>query len=96
MRRTQASRDKRQAPSTLLRYRTRNTPHGVTKKTARKLADHLGLNETDLLHKLLAEAAARELPQYEPDDGPLSEADWREIRRRAPTQGGPLAGSLLD
>lgn len=96
MRRMEANREKRQAPSTLLRYRTRNTPNGVTKKTARKLADHFGLNETELLHKLLAEAAARELPQYEPDDGPLTEADWREIRRRAPAQVGALAGSLLD
>lgn len=84
------------AESTLLRYRERNTPNGVTKSTAQKLAEHFGLTETDLLHRLLAQAAARELPQYAADDGALSDEAWRAVTRRAPRQLGPSRGSLLD
>jgi hypothetical protein len=84
------------AESTLLRYRDRNTRNGVTKATAQKLAELLGLTETDLLHRLLAQAAARELPQYEADDGPLSDAAWRALRKHAPREMGQSLGSLLD
>lgn len=91
-----AKRASQRAESTLLRYRTRNTPYGVTKSTAQQLAQYLGLTETDLLHRLLAQAAARELPQYEPDEGPLSDEAWRAVTKRAPRQLGPSRGSLLD
>jgi hypothetical protein len=84
------------APSTLLRYRTRDTRNGITKETALRLAEHYGVNETQLLHQLLADAAARELPQYEPDDGPLSEAARKAIQQHRPKKLGALRGSLLE
>jgi hypothetical protein len=84
------------APSTLLRYRTKDTSNGVTKETALRLAEHYGVNETQLLHQLLAEAATRELPQYEPDDGPLSAEAWKAVERRAPKKRGRVLASLID
>lgn len=83
------------APSTLLRYRAKDTRNGITKATALRLAEHYGVNETQLLHQLLAEAAARELPQYEPDDGPLSDAAWKAVRKHRPRKPGKLQGSLI-
>jgi hypothetical protein len=58
--------------SLLLRLRDRNTPNGVTRKTLARLARTLGVSETDAIHKALAESARTNLPQYEPDDGPLT------------------------
>lgn len=62
----------------LLRLRDRDTQNGVTRETLSRLADCMGLSETDLIHKALADYARTNLPQYEPDDGPLT---TRQIRR---------------
>ena len=53
------------------RYRPSDTPTGVTRETARRLGQKLGVDETQVIHMALRELAVRVLPQYERDDGPL-------------------------
>lgn len=69
------------------RYRVTDTRTGVTRETARRLAEHLGVDETQVIHLALRDMAARLLPQYEPDDGPLTAEQTRQVRKQAP-QGG--------
>ncbi len=66
------------------RYRTVDSPTGVTRETAKRLAEHLGVDETQAIHRALRELAARVLPQYERDDGPISAAQIRQIKKRVP------------
>jgi hypothetical protein len=81
----------------LLRYREKDTKNGVTKHTALQAAEALGISETQLVHLALAQFVARELPQYERDDGPLSKEALAAIARRVPQDGhGPVLSSLLD
>jgi len=79
------------------RYRPADSAAGVTRETAKRLADHLGVDETQLIHRALRELAVRELPQYDADDGPLTAAQVRHIRKRVP-QGGKrsVRSSLFD
>ncbi len=66
------------------RYRTIDSATGVTRETARRLAERLGVDETQAIHHALHELAVKLLPQYEADDGPLTAAQVRQIRRRVP------------
>jgi len=66
------------------RYRTIDSPSGVTRKTAKRLAQHLGVDETQAIHLALHELAAKVLPQYERDEGPLSAMQMRQIKKRLP------------
>jgi hypothetical protein len=66
------------------RYRTVDSAAGVTRKTAKRLAKHLGVDETQAIHRALRELAVKVLPQYEKDEGPLSPAQLRQIRKRVP------------
>jgi hypothetical protein len=66
------------------RYRTVDSPSGVTRKTAKRLAEHLGVDETQAIHLALHELVAKVLPQYERDEGPLSGAQMRQIKKRVP------------
>jgi hypothetical protein len=66
----------------LLHYRAKDTPNGITRNTVLLVADSLGLTETQLVHQALAQFVARALPQYEPENGPLSERAIAAIRRR--------------
>ncbi len=81
--------------SILFRYRGKNSSHGVTKRTARKLASVLGLSETQVIHEALAKFAMEHLPAYEPDDGPLSEDVMRAIRKAEPKKRGKVVSSLF-
>jgi hypothetical protein len=79
------------------RYRPVDSATGVTRKTAKRLAEHLGVDETQVIHRALRELAVRVLPQYEPDDGPLSAAQVRQIRKRVPQRTKrSIRSSLLD
>jgi hypothetical protein len=64
------------------RYRSEDSATGVTRKTAQKLAEYLGVDETQAIHQALRELAVRVLPQYEQDDGPLRANQFRQIRKR--------------
>jgi hypothetical protein len=71
-------------PGILLRYREVDSAYGVSRRTAKKLADTLGLSETQVIHVALAQFARQNLPQYEPDDGPLTQDQVEELRRLQP------------
>jgi hypothetical protein len=75
---------KNQSAGILLRYRDSDTPYGVSRKTASKLAKALGLSETQVIHVALAQLARQALPRYERDDGPLTERQARAIRKLVP------------
>ena len=66
------------------RYRPLDSTTGVTRNTAKRLAEHLGVDETQVIHLALHEMAVKLLPQYEADDTPLTAAQIRQIKRRAP------------
>jgi hypothetical protein len=66
------------------RYRSTDSVTGVTRETAKKLAARLGVDETQAIHHALHELAVKLLPQYEADDGPLTAAQVRQIKKRAP------------
>jgi hypothetical protein len=68
----------------VFRYRSVDSPSGVTRQTARRLAETMGLNETQAIHYALRALAVRVLPQYERDDGPLAPAQVRRIKKRVP------------
>lgn len=66
------------------RYRTVDSASGVTRKTVKRLAEYLGVDETQAIHQALHELAAKLLPQYEQDEGPLSASQVRQIKKRVP------------
>ena len=74
------------APSNQIpfRYRLTDSSAGVTRETARRLAERLGVDETQVIHRALHELAVKLLPQYEADDGPLTASQRRQIKDRVP------------
>ncbi len=68
----------------LLRYRDRDTPYGVTRKTTARLARTLGLSETQVVHIALANLARQTLPRYEADNGPLTKEQLEAIDKLVP------------
>lgn len=79
------------------RYRAVDSTTGVTRETAKRLASHLGVDETQAIHYALHELALRVLPQYEADDGALTATQIKKIKKRVP-QGTKrsVKSSLLD
>ena len=69
------------------RYRPADSTTGVTRDTAKRLAERLGVDETQAIHLALHDMAVKLLPQYEADEGPLTVAQLRQIKKRVP-QGG--------
>lgn len=70
----------------LVSFRSKDGLLGVTRGTVRKLAAELNLKETQVVHFALRRLADSVLPAYEPDDGPLSDAQLAAIRRLAGRQ----------
>ena len=66
------------------RYRSVDSATSITRETAKRLADRLGVDETRMIHLALRAMAVKMLPQYETDDGPLTTGQMRQIRKRAP------------
>lgn len=66
------------------RYRPVDSTTGVTRDTAKRLAERLGVDETQAIHLALHDMAVRLLPQYEADEGPLTATQVRQIKKRAP------------
>ena len=50
---------------------------------AKRLAERLGVDETQAIHHALHELAVKLLPQYEADEGPLTAVQLRQINKRA-------------
>ena len=69
------------AEKLLLRFREVDNKFGVRRATLAKLAQRLGLTETQVIHYALSQLAANVLPAYAPDDGPLTATELRAITR---------------
>lgn len=77
------------------RYRTTDSSTGVTRDTAKRLAERLGVDETQTIHYALHELAVKILPQYEQDDGPLTAQQMQQIKKMAPKKKGRSVRSAL-
>ena len=66
------------------RYRAVDSATGVTRDTAKRLAEQLGVDETQAIHRALHELDLKVLRQYEVDDGPLTATQLRQISKRVP------------
>ena len=66
------------------RYRPADSTTGVTRDTAKRLAERLGVDETQAIHLALHDLAVKVLPQYEADEGPLTSAQLQQIKQRVP------------
>jgi hypothetical protein len=71
--------------SLLLKFRSRDTQFGVTRKTVKAMAKRFDLSETEVVHMALSRLAQEALPAYEADEGPLSARDLRALRKIADT-----------
>lgn len=69
--------------SLLLKFRTKDTRNGVTRRTIKALALELDVSETQVVHMALAKFASDQLPAYEADDGPLTEDQMHSLRQDA-------------
>lgn len=63
------------------RYRMIDSATGVTRETAKRLAEQLGVDETQAIHRALHDLAVKLLPQYEADEGPLTANQVRQIKK---------------
>jgi len=72
------------SPQIPFRYRNVDSPTGVTRETAKRLAQRMGVDETQAIHMALRQLAVKMLPQYEPDDGPLTTSQVRQIKKMVP------------
>jgi antitoxin component of RelBE/YafQ-DinJ toxin-antitoxin module len=66
------------------RYRSIDSLTGVTRDTAKRIAERLGVDETQAIHLALHEMAVKLLPQYEADDGPLTATQIKQIKKLNP------------
>lgn len=71
------------APGLLLKFRKRDTQFGVTRETVKAMAERFDLSETEVIHMALSRLAKEELPAYEADEGPLTAAGLRDVRKVA-------------
>ena len=79
------------------RYRPQDSATGVTRTTAKRLAEVLGVDETQVIHLALHEMATKFLPQYQADDGVLTKAQLSQIKKSAPkAKGGTVRSSLFE
>jgi hypothetical protein len=79
------------------RYRSQDSATGVTRATAKRLADVLGVDETQVIHLALHELATKFLPQYEADEGALTKAQLSQIKKSARKPiGGTVRSSLFE
>ena len=83
------------ADKLLLRFRASDNRLGVTRATVERLAEELGLNETQVIHYALKRLATELLPAYAPDDGPLTERQLRTITKLAGGRRGKSVRSSL-
>jgi len=78
------------------RYRPQDSATGVSRSTAKRLADVLGVDETQVIHLALHALATKHLPQYEADQGALNAAQFGQLKKSAPkAKGGTVRSSLF-
>lgn len=79
------------------RYRPQDSATGVTRMTTKRLAQVLGVDETQVIHLALHELATKCLPQYEADEGALTKAQRAQVKKSAPkAKGGTIRSSLFE
>lgn len=79
------------------RYRPQDSATGVSRTTAKRLADVLGVDETQVIHLALHELATKFLPQYVADEGTLTKAQLSQVKKSAPkAKGGTIRSSLFE
>ncbi len=79
------------------RYRAQDSATGVTRTTTKRLADVLGVDETQVIHLALHELATKFLPQYEADEGALTKVQVKQIKKSAPkAKAGSVRSSLFE
>jgi len=79
------------------RYRAQDSATGVTRTTAKRLADVLGVDETQIIHLALHELATKFLPQYEADEGALTKSQLSQVKKTASkVKGGTIRSSLFE
>jgi hypothetical protein len=90
-------RMKAAATQIAFRYRPQDSATGVSRTTAKRLADVLGVDETQVIHLALHELATNFLPQYEADEGALTKAQLSQVKKSAPkAKGGTIRSSLFE
>jgi hypothetical protein len=67
----------------LLKFKSKDSPYGVTRETLKALADEMDVSETMVVHLAISRFAKEVLPAYEADDGPLTAGDIERIRKAA-------------
>lgn len=80
-------RKKPHSSGILLRYRDKDSALGVSRETASRLAETLGVSETQVIHVALAQLARQTLPRYEVDNGPLTDEQYEAIEKEVPQEG---------
>lgn len=85
--RTASRRKKPPSSGILLRYRDKDSALGVSRETASRLAETLGVSETQVIHVALAQLARQTLPRYEIDNGPLTDEHYDAIAQQVPQEG---------
>jgi hypothetical protein len=82
-----ARRKKGPSSGILLRYRDKDSALGVSRETASRLAETLGVSETQVIHVALAQLARQTLPRYEIDNGPLTDDQYQVIEKQVQKEG---------
>ncbi len=65
------------------RCRAAHSTTGVTRDTARRLAQCLGVDKTQAIHHALRDMAVKLLPQYRAEGRPMIAAQLRQIKKSA-------------
>ena len=81
---TSSTLSKSKSGQIAFRYRATDSATGVTRETAKRLAERLGVDETQAIHIALHNLAVRLLPQYEVADGALTAAQVDQIKQQVP------------
>jgi hypothetical protein len=68
----------------LFRFRPTDSPNGISRSTMAQLSEYLGYNETQVMHLALKKLAQEVLPAYERDDGPVTAATLKALKKREP------------
>jgi len=74
----------KQSSQLLVRFAEIDTRERVSRETLAALSAKLDQNETRVIHFALKRLADEMLPWYEPDDGPLTDAQMEHLRSAIP------------
>ncbi len=77
------------------RYLLLDIATGVTRTTTKRLAEVLGVDETQVIHLALHELATKTLPQYEADNGAQTKVQLSQAKKTFPKANGATVLSSL-